>query len=93
MKNAAIPRIIRTAHTKINSTYWSRRATMIHIKAADIRDPKLKERLRRIALEYERLATDTSGQSRSHLPALCAINTDLGLMFDQKPPRQGQMKD
>lgn len=74
MKNVAVPWINRIAHPKIDSTYWSRRATMIRNKAADIRDPKLSERLRRIAFEYERLATGTSGQSRSHLHALCAIN-------------------
>jgi hypothetical protein len=84
MKNTAVSWITRIAHSKIDSTYWSRRATLIRNKAADIHDPKLSERLRRIAFEYERLAKDTSGQSRSHLQALCTIN----MASDQKPPTQ-----
>jgi len=62
MKNTGTPRINLITHSKIDSTYWLRRAEMTHNKVADTHDPKLKERLRRIALEYERLATDSSGR-------------------------------
>jgi hypothetical protein len=44
-----------------SADYWLRRAAMTRNKAARIQDPKLQQRLRRVALEYERLATYPSG--------------------------------
>jgi hypothetical protein len=67
-----------------DSSYWSHRATMTRNKAARVHDPKLEERLRRVALEYERLATNPSGDSRSHFHAPRGTNTPSSSILDQE---------
>jgi hypothetical protein len=67
-----------------DTSYWSHRATMTRNKAARVHDPKLEERLRRVALEYERLATNPSGDSRPHFHAPLRTNTPSTSIPDQK---------
>ncbi len=40
----------------LGASYWIQRARMTRSKAGTINDPRLQERLRRVALEYDRLA-------------------------------------
>jgi hypothetical protein len=67
-----------------DSSYWSHRAIMTRNKAARVHDPKLEERLRRVALEYERLATNPSGDSRSHFHEPLRSNTHSISILDRK---------
>jgi hypothetical protein len=66
MEHEDVPRNLLTNSRILSEDYWLRRARMTRNKAAAIAyDPKLRQRLQRVALEYERLAAyavEKSGQ-------------------------------